>query len=245
MTISESAEDMKRCRSNLLVSGSLVLLTLLTTPLQVYSADIAFNGIVPGTPIKKNVVSMREQRYVNLVKQDTDFSCGAAALATILKYAYDRDVTEESVLRGLLEVSDPELVRKKGFSLLDIKRYTESIGYRGRGYKVSAEKLKQIKIPTIMLVDIRGYKHFVVFKAYRDGNVYLADPALGNKVISFDEFTKIWSGVVFAVIGKNFNRNTVLMQPEDPVTARGLARAHIPPSNSELLRFGFTQADLF
>lgn len=245
MTITEKTEGFEKSRNYLIASGCLVLLTLVVISPLTYSADIAFSGIVPGSPIKKNVISMREQRYVNLVKQDTDFSCGAAALATILKYAYDRDVTEESVLRGLLEVSDAETVRKKGFSLLDIKRYTQSIGFRGRGYKVNPEKIKVIKIPTIMLVDIRGYKHFVVFKAYRDGKVYLADPALGNKIISFEEFTSIWSGVVFAVIGKNFNRNTVLLQPEEPVTARGLARAHIPPTTSELLRFGFTQADLF
>lgn len=245
MTITEKTDDMDKCRSYSLVAGCLMLLTLLVVSPLTHSADIAFSGIVPGTPIKKNVISMREQRYVNLIRQDTDFSCGAAALATILKYGYDRDVTEESVLRGMLKVSDPEIVRKRGFSLLDIKRYTQSIGMRGRGYKVGPAKLKMIKIPTVVLVDIGGYKHFVVFKAYRDGKVYIADPALGNKVLTFDEFTKIWSGVVFAVIGKGFNRNTVLMQPEEPVTARGLARAHIPLTNSDLLRFGFSHADLF
>lgn len=237
--------DMDKCCSYPLLSACLALLTLLVISPLTHSADIAFSGIVPGSPIKKNITSMRELRYVNLVKQETDFSCGAAALATILKYAYGQDVTEESVLRGLLEVSDPETVRKKGFSLLDIKRYTQSIGLRGRGYKVKPGTLSRVKIPIIALIDIRGYKHFVVFKTYRDGKVYIADPALGNKILTFEEFTKVWNGVVFAVIGKNFNRNTVLIQPEEPVTARGLARAHIPPTTSELLRFGFTQADLF
>ena len=233
-------------RNNLLrMSACLAMLTFLAVPPFAESADIAFSGIVPGSPIKKNVISLREQRYVNLVKQETDFSCGAASLATILKYAYGKDVSEESVLRGMLTVADPEQVRKKGFSLLDIKRYIETIGLRGRGYKVDSSKLSQIKIPIIALIDIRGYKHFVVFKTYRDGKVYLADPALGNKILTFDEFNKVWNGVVFAVIGNGFNRNTVLMQPEEPVTARGLAQGHLPPTNSELLRFGFTHAELF
>jgi len=210
------------------------------------ASDIRFNNIFPGAGIvNKNVVSMREQRYVNIVKQNTDFSCGAAALATILKYAYGKDVGEEDVLRGLLKVSDPEVVRRKGFSLLDIKRYTKSVGMRGRGYKVKASTLKRIKIPTIVLINIRGYKHFVVFQTIRDNKVYLADPALGNKIIPFEEFLKIWNGVVFAVIGKGFDRNTVLLNPAEPLSALGLASAHTPPTRNQLLDFGFTHADLF
>lgn len=211
------------------------------------ASDIRFNNIFPGAGIvSKNVVSMREQRYVNMVKQNTDFSCGAASLATILKYAYGRDVGEEEVLRGLLEVSNPEVVRRKGFSLLDLKRYTKSLGMRGRGYKVKPSTLKRLKIPVIVLIDIRGYKHFVVFKTLRDNKVYLADPALGNKIIPFDDFLKIWKDkVVFVLIGKDFDRNTVLLNPPEPLSARSLASAHVPPSNSELLGFGFTHADLF
>ncbi|WP_197722063.1 C39 family peptidase [Sulfuriflexus mobilis] len=226
--------------------SALSLMLLLFMSSMTGASEVRFGSILPGAGvINKQVISLREQRYVNLVRQDTDFSCGAAALATILKYAYGRDVTEESVLRGMLKVSDPETVRKRGFSLLDIKRYTQSIGLRGRGYKVKSGTLSRIKIPIIALVDIRGYKHFVVFKTYRDGKVYIADPALGNKILSFEEFNKIWNGVVFAVIGKGFDRNTVLMQPAAPVTARGLARAHIPLTNNDLLKFGFTHAELF
>lgn len=43
-----------------------------------------------------------------------------------------------------------------------------------------------------MPISYAGFKHFVVYKAYKDGRVYVADPALGN--ISFDEgrFKEIW-----------------------------------------------------
>lgn len=223
-----------------------ILILVLTLASTSEASEVRFGTIIPGGGvINKQVISMREQRYVNMVKQNTDFSCGAASLATILKYAYGRDVDEEQVLRGLLEVSDPETVRRKGFSLLDIKRYTKTLGMRGRGYKVKPSTLRRVKIPTIVLIDIRGYKHFVVFQTIRNDMVYLADPALGNKIIPFDEFLEIWNGVVFAVIGKGFDRNTVLMNPAEPLTARGLVRAHIPPSQNDLLRFGFTHADLF
>jgi len=136
------------------------------------ASGVRFSSIVPGAGIiNKQVTSLREQRYVNLVKQDTDFSCGAASLATILKYAYGMDVSEESVLRGMLKVADPELVRQKGFSLLDIKRYVETLGMRGRGYDVKPETPRRVRIPTIVLIDIRGYKDLVVLQTMRDNKV--------------------------------------------------------------------------
>ncbi len=129
------------------------------------AADIQFGNVIPGGGnIHKNLVSMRELKFVDMVPQRTDFSCGAAALATILKYSYNQMVTEDEVIAGLMKVSDIELVRQKGFSLLDIKNYTQSIGMRGRGYNVKPDTLEKIHIPTIVLLDYKGYKHFVVLK---------------------------------------------------------------------------------
>lgn len=113
------------------------------------AANIQFSGVVPGTMINKNIISMREQHFVNMVPQQTDFSCGAAALATILNYAYNFELTEADVIEGMLKVSDPQLVQSKGFSLLDIKHYVETLGLRGRGYSVNPDILDRIKIPTI------------------------------------------------------------------------------------------------
>ncbi len=46
--------------------------------------------------------------------------------------------------------------------------------------------------PAIVPISYAGFKHFVVYKAYKNGRVYVADPALGN--ISFDQerFKEIW-----------------------------------------------------
>ena len=129
------------------------------------AATIRLGGIVPGTVINKDVQSIRERRYENLVEQRTDFSCGAASLATLLKYAFQRpDTTEHDVLAGMLEVADLELVQQQGFSLLDLKNYVETLGLRGRGYEVDAETLDDVSIPVIVLLDLNGYKHFVVMK---------------------------------------------------------------------------------
>lgn len=224
--------------------GSLAaLLSLASGP--VLGADQHLGALIPEAGlVKKRVLSVRELRYKDMVPQQTDFSCGAAAVATILNYAYGRDLTETQVIEGMMKVADPELVREQGFSMLDMKHYVETLGMRARGYKVQPDTLDKIQVPTIALLDIRGYKHFVVLKKTVGKRVYVGDPALGNRVMGKDDFVAGWNGMVFAVIGKGFDRETVLLNPPEPLTVR---RSHLVTSVpvSTLLEFGFTNADLF
>jgi len=209
------------------------------------AAQVRFGDVIPGAgTVTKNVVSMREDRYSHVTQQMTDFSCGAAAVATILKYAYDWPVTESEVIEGMLEVSDPKLVRERGFSLLDIKNYLEMIAMRGRGYRVGYNDLRKVRVPTIVLLDIHGYRHFVVLKEVTSKKVYIADPALGNRIMTRAEFEKGWNGIVFAVIGHGYERDTVLLERKDPPTVqRNMLQA--PLTDAELYEFGFSHADLF
>lgn len=209
------------------------------------AATIRFGGVIPGTMISKNIINMREQHFVDMVPQQTDFSCGAAALATILNYAYNFSFTESEVIEGMLKVSDPQQVQSKGFSLLDIKNYVETLGLRGRGYSVNPEILDRIKIPTIALLDIRGYKHFVVLKKTTQDKVYIADPALGNRVMDRQDFIDGWNKVTFAVIGEGFDRDSILLRPKQPLTARSTVDPFRPLSDAELLDFGFYRSELF
>lgn len=215
--------------------------------LSAHAASIGFGNVLPGGAlVQKTVVSMREARYINLVEQRTDFSCGAAAVATILNHAYGQALTEQDVIREMLKVSDKEMVEKQGFSLLDMKNYVETIGLRGRGYEVEAHTLERLKIPIIALLDIKGYKHFVVVKKTTADRIYLGDPALGNRVMKFDDFVKGWNGIVFALIGPGFDKETVLLNPPEPLTARTLRGTRATRlTDTELLDFGFTRADLF
>jgi predicted double-glycine peptidase len=210
------------------------------------AAPLRIGNIIPDAgPVRVNVTSMRGLRYVDMVPQHTDFSCGAASLATILKYAYGRDVTEFDVIQGLFKVSDPKVVQKEGFSLLDLKNYVETLGFRGRGYKIEPAVLNRIKIPVIVLLDIKGYKHFVVFEKAEGDRIYIGDPALGNRVMTREDFVKSWNDIVFAIIGKGFIKNTVLLNPPEPLTAKRLVNARTVVTNAQLIDFGFTRADLF
>ncbi len=152
-----------------------------------------------GMHVNKPVTSLQAQRFENVVPQKLDFSCGAASLATLLRYFYDHPVEEDAIIFSMLENGDRDRIRREGFSLADMKGYAESEGYQTRGYRVKPEVLEQLAIPAITLVNTRGYSHFVVIKGSRAGIVYLADPAMGHRAMRRDDFLEEWSGVLFFV----------------------------------------------
>lgn len=231
---------------------TIIWLPLLFMGATVQAGQIRIANVIPGAGIiTKKMKSMQELRYADLIRQQTDFSCGAAALATILHYGYQQDVTENDVLAGMIAISDSEVVKKKGFSLLDMKRYVSSIGMRGRGYRVGMKGVGHLKVPTIILLDMNGYEHFVVLKKVDGNKVYLADPALGNRVITLEELDRIWKKsdsrkprLAFAVIGRGFDRQTVLLTPAGIPTVRRF-QLSAPLTDADLLEFGFSHADLF
>ncbi|MDN6298292.1 MAG: C39 family peptidase [Halomonas sp.] len=240
----ESAITTVRGRGMPLLILGLISAVLFTSHAQ--AASVRLGNVMAGTVISKDVQSIRERRFANLVEQHTDFSCGAASLATILKYAYQRPaITEQKVLAGMLEVSDPEVVLARGFSLLDLKNYVQTLGYRGRGYEVAPETLDAVSIPVIVLLDLEGYKHFVVVKKASGDRVYVGDPALGNRIMERDDFLDAWNGIIFAVVGKGFDQQTVLLDPRQPLTAHRMRDTFAPVPKSKLLDFGFRHADFF
>lgn len=227
----------------------LLACALSVSPGLLHAGEVAFSSVLPnGALYSGKIESMKERRFRNLVRQQTDYSCGAAALATILKHAYHLNTDEATVIEGMMGVADPELVKQRGFSLLDIKRYVESLGMRGRGYRIDEERLMNLRVPSLVLMDVRGFRHFVVLKQIRDGMAEVADPILGNRVVPLPEFLEAWpSRAVFVVIGSDFDRNTVLLQPSERPSARALyARQGANPiTDAELVDFGFSHADLF
>lgn len=219
---------------------------LLGLPVQSSEARAQPFAALPGGGLAfKQVVSFRERRFLNLVEQKTDFSCGAASLATILNHAYGWDLSEEDVIEGMLETADVEQVRTLGFSMLDMKNYVTTLGLRARGYRIDPQQLSQIKVPVIVLIEVRGYKHFVVMQRSNDEWVYLGDPVLGQKKVPMSEFADGWNGVVFAVIGPGYDRNNALLQPPEPLTARNRLNRFRPLADAELMEFGFIQSDFF
>jgi predicted double-glycine peptidase len=199
-----------------------------------------------GIPLHKTVRSMRDIRYSNIVSQQFDYSCGAAALATLLKYGYGIDIPETELIQRMMAFSTPEIVVKNGFSMLDMKKFVETIGLRGRGFRVGTDALYQLQVPVMVLMNIDGYEHFVIVKHAENGRIFVADPALGNRILLEQDFSKTWNGLVFAVVGKPFREDSPLLQDNESLALKLRERALATGSAlTPFVEFGLTRADLF
>jgi len=163
---------------------------------------MAGNIWLPGIEGVSNVAakSIKEKKFHQIVKQQYDFSCGSAALATLMTYHYEQETDEQTAFDVMYERGDKEKIAKAGFSLLDMKNYLEGEGFEADGYKASLDTLSEAGIPAIALINFRGYRHFVVIKGVEDGEVLVGDPALGIKSVERQEFETMWdNGILFIV----------------------------------------------
>lgn len=204
----------------------------------------ALTGVAPA---HKSVRSLRDLRYRELVQQRYDFSCGSAALASLLHYGYGMDVSEQELIKQMMVGADPEEVVRNGFSMLDMKRYVEAVGMRAHGYRIEANALYRLQVPVIALLDIKGYRHFVLVKGASAGRVYVADPALGHRVMVEDDFVAGWNGIVLAVVADTPIRSDsyLVTSHDSPALKRrvdALDHATTPPP---VVEFGLVVTDLF
>ena len=150
---------------------------------------------------------MRDLRDQNIVKQRFDFSCGAAALATILRYGFGETVTERQLLIELFDLLPEEeetVTRSEGFSLLDLQRVAQARGYSAQGFRLEPDQLALLGGPVIVFIEPRGYRHFAVLRGVRGDRVHLADPARGNIRMPAYTFLEDWlqdddTGIIFVV----------------------------------------------
>ena len=140
---------------------------------------------------------MVERRFLSVVHQKYDFSCGSAALATLLHYHYDDPQTEQSIFVGMWRDGDQAKIKTQGFSLLDMKRYLASRGIKSDGYKVSLSQIETARTPGIALINMNGYMHFVVIKGVENGQVLVGDPSLGIRLVPVRKFQEMWNGIFF------------------------------------------------
>jgi predicted double-glycine peptidase len=74
-----------------------------------------------------------ELKYKNIVRQAYDYSCGSAALVTILKFHLGLDVSEQQSMEGMMAFGEKDkIIERRGFSLLDMKRYLARWACRAR-----------------------------------------------------------------------------------------------------------------
>lgn len=146
-----------------------------------YGSTIYFNS----HHNKINVKSWKELRDHQIVKQDLDYSCGSASIATILNGYYQQSVTEEQILK-IIDKGDLMA------SFEDMKNALKKLGFESKGYAVSFDTLQKLKIPVIAYIKHRKNDHFTVISGINENFVKIADPSLGSRILSTEQFKEMW-----------------------------------------------------
>ena len=190
--------------------------------------------------LHQDIKTRSEFTSAHIIKQQYDYSCGSAALATLLNYYLGEKLTERQIIAGLYEYGDKnQIERLKAFSLLDMKRFVEKLGYYGTGYRADIEDLRTMGKPCIVPMEIFGYQHFVVFRGIVQDHVFLADPYLGDVSFPVEEFRKMWQrNVAFVVTDHDIVHSALMLKSEDlrfidlDATRRALDNFQPPSSNA-------------
>ena len=131
-------------------------------------------------PLKKGVAK------VPVVMQLESLECGPASLSMLMAY-YGKWVSLEQLR---LDCG----VTRDGSKAKNIYLAAQSYGFDVKAYTMSPEKLREEgQFPCIIHWNMN---HFVVLCGFRGDRVYINDPALGERKLSFEEFDRAFTGVV-------------------------------------------------
>jgi predicted double-glycine peptidase len=153
----------------------------------------------------KYVISWKDLRAQNVVLQQRDYSCGAAALATVMRYYWGDPVNELAVLTVVERLLTPEEIAdrvRQGLTLTDLRKTAVEMKYDAIIGRVELHELAASKVPVIVAIRIDGLDHFVVVRGMIGNWVYLADPTRGNLRIPVQLFAEQWIDNALLVIAK-------------------------------------------
>ena len=97
------------------MTGGTGITAMLATLLLVISpaADagrVSIPGFTGGLEVA--VESFQARKFSSVFRQQYDFSCGSAAIASLLTFHYQFEVSEADVFSGMFAVADPEKVQR-------------------------------------------------------------------------------------------------------------------------------------
>lgn len=175
-----------------------ILASLLGAPRFAFAGELSYFGA--GGAFHVPLTTLQELRFRTVIRQKYDFSCGSAALASLLTYHYGIPTKETAVFSSMWEHGDRPKIEKEGFSMLDMQQYLVRRGLKANGFRSTLDRLAKADVPGIVLLNLNGYLHFVVVEGLKDGRVLIADPASGTRAMSDADFQKAWNGIYFVVL---------------------------------------------
>ncbi|WP_287371329.1 cysteine peptidase family C39 domain-containing protein [Oceanithermus sp.] len=181
----------------------------------------------------------RPLRYTHVTGQADWYTCGAAAVSTLLTYYYGDPASEQDVLDiAFAETQASGKDPLEGLTALSLKRALEQRGYNIKAYRVNLEQLadyfRRGGLPVVGHVT-KPQLHFLVIAGVLDPpgggptQVLLADPSWGRRIVPLSELVvfKGFSGVILLAVPKSqaqLRKVRTLQTGELAWAARELAR---------------------
>lgn len=169
------------------------------------------------------VKSWRDIPFQTVKRQALDYSCGSAAVSTLLTYVYDHKTSEGDIFKAMFKAGNQEKIKKEGFSLLDMSNFLNKKGFKAIGYRVKLDVIESKKVPFIALINNKGYNHFVVVKSISGPYVLVGDPSKGNKIFKRAAFNKMWNGIALIVTNHAKKARSHFKNKKEWTYARALA----------------------
>lgn len=193
--------------------GTAFVFAILFAPVSTRAQDGQAPVRDPQRITRRHVRSWKSIRDQNVVKQQRDYSCGAAALATLTRYYWGDNATELEYLVTIENLLTEEELRDRienGLSMTDLRKAAVKRGYQASIGKLTIEKLYEVKIPVIVAIRAGDLEHFVVVRGIVDNWIYLADPIRGNHRMPVCIFADRWiENALLAVVEKGKTRSDV------------------------------------
>jgi len=133
------------------------------------------------TPLTRQILD--RLRHYPWVEQQSSSDCGAACLAMVSRYW-----NKVFPLNWLREQAN---IGRSGASLKSLSKAAEKIGFHARPVRASVDRIAEQTNPWI--AHWQG-NHYVVVYKISQRKAIIADPALGKRIISRDEFITHWTG---------------------------------------------------
>ena len=160
----------------------------------------------PNRTFHTYVWSYKELQERQIVMQQQDYSCGAAVLATVIRYYWGDDIDEAYFLDLLPKLGRTEAEMKdrieNGLTLTDLRDLAQKAKYEATMGKVQFNELAESRVPVIVGITVKKHDHFAVFRGTDWQYAYLADPIRGNIRTPIPDFLKQWQGNAILVIAK-------------------------------------------
>ncbi|GIZ51364.1 ABC transporter transmembrane domain-containing protein [Noviherbaspirillum aridicola] len=118
-----------------------------------------------------------------LVEQAEEMDCGAACLAMLCRH--------NGISMTLGKLREMANVTTQGATMESLARAGETLGFTTRGVQCTYEALLGFELPFI--VHWEGYHYVVVYGVSRE-HVWVADPAIGFRKMTVEDFERGWHG---------------------------------------------------